>query len=200
MCMDINQKTTKIANSGRPTPVRIAVAVSQSMTSLPGTPAGEDSEPTNVTVPAASSPSKKPPVGAIVGGLIGGFSVVLGLLFALWRCRRRRTNFAAEAETIAPRPYTTMYPEPNSATLLHPAATPSMMEYASVPASDWSRPSKEWQHTHDVSASRSPTEALSHSDGAFSRSDVGLYHSDGASLSPVTDRETLPPPPRYSRI
>ncbi|KAF7364552.1 hypothetical protein MVEN_00324200 [Mycena venus] len=56
--------------------------------------------------------AKKPTVGAIVGGIVGAFLLVTGILVAFWCHRRRRLNCLAE--DLTPQPYSTQMAASNS--------------------------------------------------------------------------------------
>ncbi|KAF7358815.1 hypothetical protein MSAN_01221000 [Mycena sanguinolenta] len=109
-CQDLNSFTTTLANSGAPTPVVIpisrilneisaskSVPTSSSATSL----SSNTPQPSQTNDPVQSATT--PPIGAIVGGVLGALVVVIGALITLWRCRRRRLRRISDE---APRAYT----------------------------------------------------------------------------------------------
>ncbi|KAJ7894854.1 hypothetical protein B0H14DRAFT_3125418 [Mycena olivaceomarginata] len=111
-CLDSNEVTTSLVNSGLSTPVVIPISEavpqvlgSQISTSL-GTAASTSTfssiSPTSTDTDNRDPPAKKAPVGAIIGGVIGVLLLGIGALAALWWCRRRRLRHIAD---VSPRPY-----------------------------------------------------------------------------------------------
>ncbi|KAK7036236.1 hypothetical protein R3P38DRAFT_618668 [Favolaschia claudopus] len=147
-CVGIDSTTTEIANSGTPKAVRLEVSTTvHSIISTPSLPT-PGSTVTVTVVPTQTNPrtaalSTKSPVGAIVGGLIGGLALVLGMLAMLLHLRRRRTNHVSE---ISPRSFavvgeTAAY-HPTNVVSVSPY--PSMVQHASVPG-----PMSSTEHNHD---------------------------------------------------
>ncbi|KPM34600.1 hypothetical protein AK830_g11977 [Neonectria ditissima] len=112
-----------------------------SMASLPTRPTvtvtGDPSDETHTDTPDPS-PKHKTPIGAIIGGAVGGLLVLVLLILGIL-CLRRRNN-KKHKETAAPPPPPTGYPPPdqqayNQAAVMTPEAKPVMV--SSHNPADW---------------------------------------------------------------
>ncbi|KAJ6615720.1 hypothetical protein B0H10DRAFT_2039855 [Mycena sp. CBHHK59/15] len=110
-CLNMDTTSTILANSGAPTPVVIAIAASSTQISTSPTlttPATSNSAPPPVPSPSETNKygpaTKKPLVGAIIGGIVSALLLIIGMLVALFWRRRRRLN--RMAKDLSPQPYT----------------------------------------------------------------------------------------------
>ncbi|KAF7354279.1 hypothetical protein MVEN_01116000 [Mycena venus] len=148
-CLDETITTTTRANSGAPTPV--VIPISANLTQISVSPVPTSSAASNpVLSPSLSATNtsglvKRPTVSAIVGVVIGTLLLIVGMVIALWWCRRRRLN--RMAKDLSRQPYVPM-PVANA---LDAVAQSEMGEVspASATTSEYSSTHVQLGGTHD---------------------------------------------------
>ncbi|KAJ7238622.1 hypothetical protein C8J57DRAFT_1478583 [Mycena rebaudengoi] len=87
---------------------------------------GQSSGSPSQTGDNKSPPSKKAPVGAIAGGVIGGVAILAAVLLSLWVLRRRRRNTDTEGLSMPAR----SPPSPVMSGLIEPFLAPGSSQYS----------------------------------------------------------------------